>query len=332
MKTTPSAGFVDRHAEPRPDLKSKLRVKVCTNGARSRKSEPPVAASTNLALDRYVGREIIGVGGMATVVRAFDKVLLRDVAIKIPNRESASARESTRFAREAQVTAELEHPNVIPVYDFGTNQRGVPFISMKLVKGETLEDTLARIGPARLEPAVLHELTHVFVRVCDAIAHAHSLGFIHRDLKPSNVMIGELGQVYVIDWGVAHLISVPSNDVQAHGAFGGEVVGTLRYMAPEQLQALDGRLDERTDVFGLGAILYEVLTGQPPHEFKALADIAFNRAQVVITPPDAGAVSAALSRIAVKAMSHEMTKRYQSVRQLREEVERFQDAGRRAAR
>src|SRR5262245_31388226 len=121
MKTTPSAGFADRHAHSRQDLKSMLCIKGSAGSQPAARTEV-VAASTNLALDRYVGHEVIGIGGMATIVRAFDKVLLRDVAIKIPNHESMVRGEARRFAREAQITAELEHPNVIPVYDFGANQ------------------------------------------------------------------------------------------------------------------------------------------------------------------------------------------------------------------
>jgi serine/threonine protein kinase len=237
-----------------------------------------------------------------------------------------------RFIQEARIAGRLEHPHILPVYEFGTDDRGAYYLCMKLVNGETLEDTLNWAGIARLEPDFLSNLLTVFVKVCEAVAFAHSRGILHRDLKPSNVMISDFGQVYVLDWGVAkptprceivELDGTPMFPCDPSGLF----IGTPSYMSPEQLHGLHDRLDERTDVFALGATLYQILTGRPPHNLESLPDIALRRSKVSITPPEevvaTKLVPLELSRIALKAMAHDAEERYQSVDELRHDVERF---------
>jgi len=283
-----------------------------------RKREPRRRAGTpHVSSDRFVEQEVIGRGGMSVVIRARDLRLERDVAIKLLPPECAPTEaDVARLAREARITARLDHPAIIPVYEFGIDRRGVAFFSMKLVDGETLEETLGWAGSARLAPHLLFELLGVFEKVCDAVAFAHSRGVLHLDLKPANVLIADLGQVYVADWGVAQPagsswpIDEPVSDRR------GLIVGTPHYMAPEQLHGRPDEFDERTDVFLLGAILYQILTGHPPRDAKSLVTAA------PIAATD-GEAPAELTRIAAKAMAHDPVDRYQSVTELRRDVRAF---------
>ncbi len=289
--------------------------------------------------ERFLEREVIGSGGMATVIRAFDKDLHRDVAIKVLAEDwAASEPEIERFTEEARITGQLEHPYIVPVYEFGRDGRGSRFLCMKLVKGETLEDTLHWAGDSRLRPDMLADLLQVFIKVCDAVSFAHSRGIIHRDLKPSNVMISDFGQVYVMDWGVARVAPGSSRRREANLELGrpegveanpdppGALIGTPCYMAPEQLMGRHEELDERTDVFALGAILYQVLTGQPPRLPNSLPSIMMRKGRVEILPPEqiASGIPGELSRIALKAMAHDPAGRHASVNDLKKEIEQFQ--------
>jgi serine/threonine-protein kinase len=204
---------------------------------------------------------------------------------------------------------------------------------MKLVQGETLEETLTWAGSARLEPDFLADLLLILIKVCDAVAFAHSRGILHRDLKPSNVMISDFGQVYVVDWGVARPSrrgldeNRVSSEVEAPSDPSGMLVGTPRYMAPEQLFGQHDQLDERTDVFALGATLYQILTGQPPHDAATLPHFAIRRSTITVPPPEEVASDVAippeLSRIAMKAMAHDPAERYASVEDLKRDIEAF---------
>jgi serine/threonine-protein kinase len=286
-----------------------------------RKAERPRRADAKLvASDRFVEQEVIGRGGMSVVIRARDTSLERDVAIKLlPPESLPSTADIARLSREARITARLDHPAIIPVYEFGIDPRGVAFFSMKLVEGETLEETLSWAGASRLEPNFLFELLDVFDKVCDAVAFAHSRGVLHLDLKPANVMIAEFGQVYVADWGVArptilHLLEGGGEPVSDRR---GLIVGTPHYMAPEQLHGQHDVLDERTDVFLLGAMLYQILTGEPPRDASSLAPKTTNAGAGEAAPP------AALARIATKAMAHDPEDRYPSVAALVRDVRAY---------
>jgi Tfp pilus assembly protein PilF len=224
--------------------------------------------------------ECLGVGGMGEVYRVGDSALERDLAIKVLKAELAGdADAERRFLREARVTGSLQHPGVVPVHGLGRLADGRPCYTMKLVRGRTLADLL-RDGPNT--PERLAGLLVVFEKVCQAVAYAHSKGVIHRDLKPSNVMVGEFGEVQVMDWGLAKVLShdepapaaeEPTEQIEtvarAAEAAGlsraGAALGTPNYMPPEQAAGDWDIVDERADVFALGAILCEVLTGRPPY-------------------------------------------------------------------
>jgi serine/threonine-protein kinase len=293
-----------------------------------------------LDTERFVERAVIGRGGYSVVVRALDKDILRDVAIKVLDpRIVSDAPEIDRFAEEARITGQLEHPSIVPVYELSVDRQGRRFLCMKLIEGSTLEDALKRLGSARLEPARLGELLEVFVKVCDAVSFAHSRGVLHRDLKPTNIMMSDFGQVYVLDWGIARLrqpragqegprVQVTPEDAGEYQLDApGSVVGTLFYMAPEQLRGSHDKLDERTDVFGLGATLYQILTGEPPLTPKIVQAVWARGSPPAVPLPDqvvpGGRVPPELSRIALRATSYDPADRYASVAELKRDLEAF---------
>ena len=197
--------------------------------------------------ERYVATEELGRGGMGTVYAARDTALDRDVAIKVGN-ALPGAELQARLTGEARVIAQLEHPGIVPVHDYGMLADGRPFYVMKRVHGRSLQ-ALLEARPA------LTELLRIFERVCEAVSFAHARGVIHRDLKPSNVMVGAFGEVMVTDWTVA--------------AGAGTVLGTRGFMAPEQEAGL-GTVDARADVYSLGAMLRAVLGDAPPRPLRSI--------------------------------------------------------------
>jgi eukaryotic-like serine/threonine-protein kinase len=214
--------------------------------------------------------EEIGRGGMGVVLRCRDGALNRDLAIKVLQdcyRDRPDL--VSRFIEEARITGQLQHPFIVPVHELGTLPDGRPYFAMKLVEGRTLAELLQeRPDPAQDQPRLLQ----IFEHICQTIAYAHSKAVIHRDLKPSNVMVGTFGEVQVMDWGLAKAgVGSQESGVtdQESGAVGqtqaGAVLGTLAYMPPEQARGELTLVSRRSDVFGLGAILCEILTGAPPY-------------------------------------------------------------------
>jgi serine/threonine protein kinase len=230
----------------------------------------------------YEVLEELAQGGMGIVYRVRDLRLRRDLALKVLRPEYQDRLDARqRFLEEVQIAGQLQHPGIVPVHELGNLPDGRPFFTMKLVRGRTLAELL--VG----RPAPSHELPHfvgIFQQVCQAVASAHSKGVLHRDLKPANVMVGAFGEVQVMDWGLAklldadHTAATPSSagatvsvvetartDTEDAQTQAGAVLGTLAYMAPEQALGEIERVDRRSDVFGLGAILCEILTGLPPY-------------------------------------------------------------------
>src|SRR5262249_8873678 len=185
-----------------------------------------------------------------------------------------------RFLEEARITGQLEHPGIVPIYELASSPADrTPFYTMRFIRGRTLTEAARAYHEARAAgragPLELRELLTAFVGVCNAVAYAHARGVIHRDLKGRNVVLGDFGEVLVLDWGLAKVVGGDAPDAAAgpvsvppsgdRGATQvGQIVGTPSYMSPEQAEGRVDRLDARTDVFGLGAILYEILTGRPP--------------------------------------------------------------------
>lgn len=244
------------------------------------------ATSTVPLAGRYQPAEILGEGGMGVVRRARDSGLGREVALKLLKPGTpADSPAATRFVLEAKITGQLQHPGIPAVHELGTLPDGLPFLAMKLVKGQTLQDQLEE----RATPSDdLGRFVAIFEQVCHAVGYAHTHRVLHRDLKPTNIMVGAHGEVQVMDWGLAKVLRDPANkdpeppEDDPHATLGvqtaigtpspdgsetetGWVLGTPAYMPPEQAGGEIRMLDARSDVFGLGAILCEILTGRSPY-------------------------------------------------------------------
>ncbi len=254
--------------------------------------------------DHYEILGEIARGGVGHVVRGRDIDLGRDVAIKVlQQRHAGDAELVRRFVEEAQIAGQLQHPGIIPVYELGLQADRRPYFVMRLVKGKTLAALLQEGGTDRRRPLA------IFEQVCQTMAYAHSRGVIHRDLKPSNILVGAFGEVQVVDWGFAKVLrrggiadevrqvtQVATVRATGEGSVAGSVMGTPSYMAPEQAMGLVDQLDERTDVFSLGATLCEILTGAPP--FESLTDAAQGRIAAAWQRLDACGADAALVQLA----------------------------------
>jgi serine/threonine protein kinase len=229
----------------------------------------------------------LGHGGMGIVYRARQRKLNREVALKVLRERYATNTEAAaRFLAEATITGRLQHPNIPPIHDVGTLPDGRPFLSMKLIQGRTLDVELAARPNLETDSG---RFIAIFEQVCHAVAYAHAHGVIHRDLKPANIMVGAFGEVQVMDWGLAKVMSEGSvliperassldsvqrfvggeealrTDTETGGTQAGSVLGTPAYMPPEQAIGAVAEVDARSDVFGLGAILAVILTGEPPY-------------------------------------------------------------------
>ena len=246
-------------------------------------------------------------GGMGVVLQARDLRIRRTVAMKVMKTGSQFSRENVlRFIDEAQLTGQLEHPNIVPVYELGMDEHGETFYTMKFVKGITLDDVLRGIrhaNPRTLERYPLGALLTIFQKVCDAVAFAHSKSVVHRDLKPENIMIGAFGEVLVMDWGLAKNttggrsdseqatpeVAPPGprkrDDLRGFETMNGLIVGTPPYISPEQARGELDKVDGRSDVWVLGAILYAILTLRAPVEGDSLAEVVEKIVTSQIAPP-----------------------------------------------
>jgi serine/threonine-protein kinase len=291
-------------AELRPRARAGLRLlrgfARMSHGLPATDPAPRGAPQAPPDTPRYRFEAFLARGGMAEVWRGCDTLLARGVALKVlRERVFADARARGRFEEEARHVSQLEHPSIVPVYDLGELPDGRPFFAMKLVQGQTLAELLA----ARELAEDLPRWVEVFEQVCAAVAFAHARDLIHRDLKPSNVMLGEFGEVLVMDWGIAKALAArpqaataPPTPVLLSSSVGGaatgsegaetlpgQAKGTPAFMAPEQARGEASRVGKASDVFGLGGILCVILTGQPP----------YTRAEQVL----AGDVTEALARL-----------------------------------
>lgn len=292
--------------------------------------------------DRFVDGPELGRGGMGTVTQVFDSVLRRELAMKVISPEAELNPSSVlRFLEEAQVTAQLEHPNIVPVHDLGSSygDHGM-FFTMKRVTGTTLATVIKNLRGTHPSHDELIRILRLLVKVCDALEFAHGRGVVHCDLKPENIMIGSHGQVYVMDWGVSVLrsserpseraadwLELPSAQARPRGT----IIGTPAYMAPEQAMGLTEDIDERTDVYGLGAVLYEILTGHGPNQGENTLAMLSRAVLGGVNPPDGKDIwdelPPGLCQIAMRALETKRERRYPSIREFRRQLERFLDGG-----
>ena len=293
---------------------------------------PQLIATEKIPTPKHlvIGRELAR-GGMGHVHPATDRHLLRQVALKRLDKHFASEpfyRDG--FIAEAQITGQLEHPNIVPVHELAIDPNGIPYFTMKLVQGAAFDKWLARrpVGSIeRIEGGI-----EILLKVCDAVAYAHHRGVVHRDLKPENIMAGDFGQVYLMDWGLAKLIkSSPASGSRSLMNAPGPV-GTPQFMAPEQARGNPADIDERCDVFGLGALLFEILSGQGPYGKDPSADAVLARAakgevDSIDEACEKVGVSRRIRAVAERATQANPANRYQSVAEMQAAMRAFLHGG-----
>jgi len=351
---------LDELCRERPDLERELRALQADwdralralealNGSSA--TEAAWAPALLAAEPGFEDRGLLGRGGMGEVRAVWDPLLERTLALKrlltaAPGRARAKLRRA-RFLAEARITGGLQHPGIVPVHALGSDAAGTPYYTMPLVEGEDLGQVFERVR--RQDPDwPLSRAIEVIVRVCDAMAYAHSRGVVHRDLKPANIRIGRFGEVYVMDWGLAKVRGepdardirprAPAAETQAQGApaerelrtMDGDVIGTPGYMSPEQAEGRGEEVGALSDVYSVGCMLYQLLTGAAPYadtsgkSRSALEVLALVRAG---PPPPASALaphaSHELAAICERAMQREPLQRYPSMDELARDLRAF---------
>ncbi len=281
---------------------------------------------------RYEFREELGRGGMGRIVRAEDRQLQREIALKTVLPDTELSQPERRLIAEARLTGQLEHPSIIPVYELGQLAGGEPYYTMRVVTERSLETILNEMRRGEPDtPSLLH-LVQIIRQVCLAIQYAHERGIIHRDLKPENILVGHYGEVFVIDWGIAKVFTdvsdAPSPTLESEDQ-PGELVGTPQYMSPEQAQGDHDRIDERTDVYALGTLLYEIMTLKPVFDSPTVLGLIVAISGKEPEPPSKRApdrdIPGPLEEICLRALSKEPEDRYPSAQALAEELELFME-------
>lgn len=303
---------------------------------------PPTTCFTspppNTSVSRFHDLRPFAEGGLGEVYLAEDAEVQRTVAVKQIKKRWADDEESrNRFLQEAQITGRLEHPGVVPVYAMGTDETGRPYYAMRFIQGHSLQQAIERFhAPAKVERQNRHErlvelrkLLDRFVDVCNTVDYAHSRGVIHRDLKPSNIMLGAYGETFVVDWGLAKVIDAGQHRGPATidpfaakltpgstNTILGAALGTPSFMSPEQSAGKHDQLGPTTDVYSLGATLWQILTGESPSgDYDANPESLCEKA--TWAPP-------ALGSICQKAMARKPEDRYDSARALSDDIQRWQ--------
>ncbi len=293
---------------------------------------------------KYITKHSVGEGAMKYITRVNDKDTSRDIAMAVMLDPDKKESDPLRFIQEARITANLEHPNIVPVHDIGIDSFGNPYFTMKLIRGETFSSILTKLNVGVKDYVKKYDLTHllqIFQKICDGIAFAHSKGVIHLDIKPDNIQVGDFGEVLVLDWGLAKTMqtmdesSTLSTDTiilnlencKINLTLDGIVKGSLGYMAPEQAAGKNKYRDEKTDVYALGSILYSILTYLPPLSGNDIGEMLVATVSGDILPPSERikdkVIPKALEAVVCKAMSVDHKKRYQSVTELKADMDAY---------
>jgi serine/threonine protein kinase/lipopolysaccharide biosynthesis regulator YciM len=288
---------------------------------------------------RYIYGKEIGRGGMGAIISTRDLDTKRHLVTKtLLNKTSKKA--LLRFIEEAQITAQLEHPNIVPVYDIGVNKDNNVFYTMKHVKGLNLQELIKQYADKKNDSETKKQnqnhLIEILISVCNAVAFAHSKKVIHRDLKPENIMIGEYGEVILMDFGLAKILSKKNDEIEELGepitssryesdqiiSFHGEITGTPKYMSPEQAKGEIDQQDERTDIYALGAILFTCIVNLPPTPGGSIKEVIKNVIDGIRHPLPSN-VASELVAIINKSMEINKEKRYQTVRELSDDLQLY---------
>ncbi len=319
------------------DTANAATAKTGDGNAATQPAASDTGGSPGASLGRYEVGRLIGKGGMGEVMSAKDEQIGRRVAIK-RIRGTADAKSTARFVREAKIQGQLEHPAIVPVYELSKDPEGRPFFAMKQLAGATLADIIGMVlveDPQTIAAYPRQRLLRAFTEVCLAIEFAHTKKIVHRDLKPANVMLGDFGEVYVLDWGIAKVIGDsdditegPSGDDTTH-TVAGAMIGTPGYMSPEQIRG-DADLDGRADVYALGCLLFEILALEPLHP-RGAAGLASAKAGTDAKPshraPDRD-IPPELDAVCVAACEVERANRPLTARELGAMVQRYLDGDR----
>ena len=289
--------------------------------------EPPEDFSNDFR--KYHQFQALGSGGKADLVVCKDTNLGRPVVLKKLRKDVANyEKELSRLLREARITAQLQHPATVPLYEIGKDDEGNWYFAMKKIEGQTLFEII--VGLYNREPKIerhfnLTRLLNIFRQVCDALSYAHSRGVIHRDIKPENIIIGMFGEVTLIDWGVAKVWGMPNEGDEQKGVDRG---GTPLYMSPEQILG-HKPVDERTDVFSMGIVLYEMMTQREPFRGPTIQDTFNNIINNAPLEPRQAAthrfIPVTIESICLKAMEKDPANRFQSMDEMAEEINKFQN-------
>ncbi len=367
-----AASHVRREPQSRPDAPTGPRTGA-DQGPGDPAERPP--SSHTVAIERLGQRgpshtryrvgKTVARGGMGAILSARDEDLRREIAMKVVLGPKSSASRSgdavgarvdhldpkilARFVEEAQITGQLDHPGIVPVHELGLDDDGRIYFTMQLVRGRDLESVFERVGDEGSGWTLTRALD-ALLKACDAVAYAHSKGVIHRDLKPANVMVGDFGEVYVMDWGLARVAGHPdrhelrvddtgkvvttarhdaADPADALRTLDGELIGTPAYMSPEQASGRIDDIDERSDVYAVGAMIYRLLAGTPPYvPLGSRRSAAQILASLHVGPPTplhraAPRVPAELAAICEKAMARDARQRYRDMRELAEDLRAY---------
>ena len=325
--------------ETLPVPSSAVRGMRCEESGGAPSASPPVSR-----VGRYELLGELGAGGMGQVFEAWDPELRRRVAVKlVRTSDRQSGGRLARFVAEAQITSQLQHPNIVPVHDMGVSEEGLVYFVMKKVEGDSLHDVISRL---RAGDRLMRDrwsrprLLRVFVQVAQAVAYAHQRGVLHRDLKPANIMLGAFGEVLLMDWGLAGQISHPVVDTPAEpieatergDTAAGSALGTPGYMAPEQAEGVLTLVDERSDVWSLGAILFELLVWRRAFDGTREVFELGSGYRSVPDPREADprrSTPDEIARICVRALAPRRSERFLTVASLVEAVEAFLEGSKR---